>query len=503
MSPSEPAPPGFQADDARAGDARHRRVETWLRAGAGGARPCQRVIETSISWVFLFEDRALKLKKPVNFGFVDFTSLSRRRWAIHRELAFNRLTAPDIYRAVHAITLAGDGSLEWDGTGEVVDLALEMRRFSDDALLSRRAPADGALGETLGREIARVHLAARAISTGDGGAAGLAYVIGSNAGQLRAFASDLGAAAVEDLILAAQSTLAKTGDLLDARFAGGFCRPCHGDLHAGNIIIEAGVPILFDAIEFNDRLREIDILYDLAFLLMDLAFRGAPLAANRALNGWLDATARVLGEDIFVGLAALPLFQSTRAAVRAHVNAREGKFAEGRLYLDAARAYLRPAPPRLMAVGGLSGSGKTTFARREAPSLGAAPGAVILRSDEIRKRLWGVSPLERLPPQAYAPEVGARVYEALGEAARACLRAGQSVIADAAFLEPEDREAMEAVARDAGVPFQGIWLETAPDTARERLAARQGDASDADAAVLAAQMSRDTGPITWRRESLS
>jgi aminoglycoside phosphotransferase family enzyme/predicted kinase len=495
MSPSKSDSPGSPADAAL--DAR---IEAWLRAGAGGARPCQRVIETSISWVFLFEDRALKLKKPVNFGFVDFATLAQRRWAIDRELAFNSATAPDIYRAVHAITLKADGGIEWDGAGDVLDLALEMRRFSDDALLSRRPPADGPLGEALGREIARVHLAAAPVSPAGGGAQALAYVITSNAGQLRTFASELGTDAVEDLIAAAQLSHSQTRDLLDARFAKGFCRPCHGDLHAGNIIIEAGAPILFDAIEFNDRLRRIDILYDLAFLLMDLRFRGASEAANRALNGWLDAMAREQGDDLYAGLAALPLFQSTRAAVRAHVSAREGKFAEGRLYLDAARAYLKPSPPRLIAVGGLSGSGKTTFARSAAPAVGAAPGAVILRSDEIRKRLWGAPPLGRLPPEAYEPGASARVYEALSAAARTALMAGQAVIADAVFQQPQDRELIETVARDVGAPFEGIWLEASPEASRARLTARDGDASDADARVLATQMARDTGAISWRRQ---
>ncbi len=492
-----PSPPGPDADDAL-----DSRIDAWLRAGAGGERPCERVIETSISWVFLFQDRALKLKKPVNFGFVDFTTLERRRWASERELAFNRATAPDIYRALHAITLKDDGTLEWDGAGEVLDMAVEMRRFSDDALLARRPAADGALGEALGREIARVHLASPRVSGGDCGAAGLAYVIQSNAGQLRAFARDLGAEAVEGLIASAQDALDKTRGLLDARFLGGSCRPCHGDLHAGNIIIEAGGPILFDCIEFNDRLREIDILYDLAFLLMDLNHRGAWAAANRALNGWLDAMTRHSGEDLFAGLAALSLFQSTRAAVRAHVSAREGKIPEARRYLEAAGAYLNPAPPQLLAVGGLSGSGKTTYARKAAPGLGADPGAVVLRSDEIRKRLWGAQPLERLPPAAYEPEVSRRVYETLRDTARACLTAGHAVIADAVFLDLTDRQMIEAVAAEVGVPFAGIWLEVPPDTARARLKARQGDASDADAAVLAAQMARETGEIGWRRQSL-
>lgn len=474
------------------------RVEAWLRAGAGGRAACQKVIETSISWVFLYEDRALKLKRPVNFGFVDFTTPDLRGWATKRELAFNRMAAPSVYRSVRAITAAPDGALAFDGAGEVLDWALEMRRFADDALLVNRLPADGDLGEALGREIARLHLAAPKGSAG-GGAAGLAYVIASNAAQLRACGRDLGTEAVERLIAAADAALTRATPQLDARLAAGLCRACHGDLHTANIIVEAGVPILFDCIEFNDRLREIDVQYDLAFLLMDLSFRGSRLAANRALNGWLDVAAREMGDAAFAGLSLLPLQHSTRAAVRAHVCAREGKIAEGQAYLAAALAYLDPAPPRLVAVGGLSGSGKTTHARRLAAGLGAAPGAVVLRTDEIRKRLWGAKTLERLGPEAYGPDANVRVYGELRRLARLCLEAGQAVIADAAFLDPAEREAMEAVGAACGVPFEGLWLEAPPEVLAARIAGRRDDASDADLAVLSGQLARDMGMIGWRR----
>jgi aminoglycoside phosphotransferase family enzyme/predicted kinase len=474
-----------------------RRIVAWLRAGAGGATPCEKVIETSISWLFLFEDRALKLKKPVNFGFVDFSNRARREWAARRETAFNRATAPDLYRGVRAVTAEPGGALALDGPGETVDWLVEMRRFDDDALLSRRLPADGALGEALGREVARVHLAAPR-GTAGGGAAGTAYVTASNAEQFQRFAGVLGTDDVGRLIAATDAALGHGRDRLDRRLAQGFCRACHGDLHASNIIVEAGRPILFDGIEFNDRLREIDVLYDLAFLLMDLTFRDSAEAANRALNGWLDAMGREFETDVVDGLAVLALFQSVRAAVRAHVGAREDKADEARRYLAAAVRYLEPRAPGLVAVGGLSGSGKTTHARRLAPDFGAAPGAVVLRSDEIRKRQWRREPLERLPPEAYAPEATARVYEAILRDARAALTAGRSVIADAAFIDPRQREAVASLARACRVPFEGIWLEAPPDILR-RLAARRDDASDADAHVLATQETQDPGDIAWRR----
>jgi aminoglycoside phosphotransferase family enzyme/predicted kinase len=476
------------------------RVETWLRAGADGRAPCERIIETSISWVFLFEDRALKLKKPVNFGFVDFTTVDLRGWAAKRELDFNRPAAPNLYRAVHAITLGPGGGLVFDGPGEVLEWALDMRRFPEGALLLRQLPADGALGEALGREIAQQHIGAEP-GTAGGGAAGLAYVIESNTQQLRACAPDLGATAVETLISAAGLALAEARPQLDARLARGFCRACHGDLHTANIIVEAGRPVLFDCIEFNARLREIDIQYDLAFLLMDLTFRGSKAAANRALNGWLDATIRALGDDVFRGLALLPLQQSTRAVVRAHVCAREGKTSEGRAYLEAAIAFLAPSRPTLLAVGGLSGTGKTTYARARAPELGAAPGAIILRSDEIRKRLWRAQPLDRLEPEAYGPAANRDVYAEMRRLARLALGAGRTVIADAAFLDPAERAAIAGVAREGGVAFEGVWLEARADVLARRVAARRGDASDADVSVLQRQTTRDLGEITWRRQA--
>ena len=475
-------------------------VAQWMAEGAGRGAAAERVIETSIARVFLFADRVLKLKKPVDFGFLDFTTVEKRRWACERELAFNRETAPDLYRGVHAVTRDERGRLALDGAGEAVDWVVEMRRFDDAALLSQRpGGVEGPLAETLGREIARFHRRGRVIP-GEAGRDCLAYVLGSNAELLRRRADDLGANAVERLIAATRAEFDRLEPLLAARGAAGFVRRCHGDLHLGNIMVEHGRPVLFDCVEFNDALSEIDVLYDLAFLLMDLDFRDARPAANRALNGWLDEAAR--GFDpagLWAGLETLPLFQSVRAAVRAHVAVNQGEADVARRYLAAAEAHLAPVPVRLMTVGGYSGSGKTTFARAAAPEMGAAPGAVVLRSDEIRKRLWGRAPLDRLPPKAYAPGQSERVYGALFDAARDALGAGRAVILDAAFLRPGERAAAEDLARGAGAPFEGVWMAAAPDVLRARIAARTGDASDADLAVLEKQLTWDVGEVGWRR----
>ena len=477
-------------------------VVDWLAAGAGEAGRAERVIETSIAWVFLYADHALKLKKPVDFGFLDFTTREKRRWACERELAFNRETAPDLYRRVRTVTRDTAGRLALDGSGEAIDWLVEMRRFADDALLSNRPEGvDGSLAETLGREIARFH--ARARRGPDTGARdSAAYVKGSNAMLLRRKAGELGADAVEQLVEATDAAFARLAPVLSARGGDGFVRRCHGDLHLGNIMVEHGQPIPFDCIEFNDTLSDIDVLYDVAFLLMDLGFRGFGAAANRALNGWLDEAQRALpAAGFWEGLAALPLFLSLRAAVRAHVAVNQEEAEQARRYLAAALAHLAPARASLTAVGGFSGSGKTTWARAAAPELGAPPGAVLLRSDEVRKRLWGVAPLERLPPQAYTPEQSTRVYAALYEAAAAVLASGSAVILDAAFLRPEERAGAEALARQAGVVFEGVWMQAEPAALRARVAGRRGDASDADLAVIEAQLARDTGEIGWFRRT--
>jgi aminoglycoside phosphotransferase family enzyme/predicted kinase len=476
----------------------------WLARGAGGTMPAERVIETSIAKIFLFHGKALKLKKPVDFGFLDFSTPDQRRWAMDRELAFNAETAPDLYRKVVPVTRDTGGHLALDGDGEAIDWVLEMRRFEDGALLAGRPEAqDGGFIESLGREIARFH--GKAARVGDGaGRDCIDYVLNSNAFLLRQKAGVLGAGPVAELEEASRAEFARLEALLSERGAQGFVRRCHGDLHLSNIMVEHGKPVLFDCVEFNDTLSRIDVLYDLGFLLMDLSFQGAGPAANRAMNGWLDEAARDLSaEGFWSGLAALPLFQSVRAAVRAHVTVNQGEIELSRHYLDAALHHLTPPAPKLMAVGGYSGSGKTTVARDLAPELGAGPGAVVLRSDEFRKRLWGRSPLEKLPPKAYAAGQSERVYGALLDAARDCLAAGRAVVLDAAFLKPEERGAAEALARQAGAPFEGVWLEAPADVLRARIAARTGDASDADVGVLDRQLAFDVGEVRWDRRPAS
>jgi hypothetical protein len=301
-----------------------------------------------------------------------------------------------------------------------------------------------------------------------------------------------------------QERVALLAALVDRRRAAGKVRHCHGDLHLRNICLLDAKPTLFDCLEFDEALARIDVLYDLAFLLMDLEHRGLGHFANRVFNRYLDRSE----EDD--GLAAMPLFLSLRAAIRAHVTATALEHATGapagakmardaHHYLDLAERYLRPQPRRLVAIGGLSGTGKSTLAEGLAPELGLRPGARVLRSDVTRKLLLGVDPEERLPATAYTREISARVYDTLSRKAAVGLAAGYTVLIDAVALTAEERNSFAEVARATGVPFSGLWLEARPEAMADRIRGRVRDASDASPEILAEQLRHDTGKIDWVR----
>jgi hypothetical protein len=298
--------------------------------------------------------------------------------------------------------------------------------------------------------------------------------------------------------------LGRIETLLDERMAQGLVRRCHGDLHLRNICVIDGRPTIFDGIEFNDAIACIDVLYDLAFLLMDLDHRGLRSYANLVLNRYLRH-----GDDL-PGLAAMPLFLSVRAAVRAKVSVSmadsqrdalttQTLYDEAGVYFRTARTYLELAPPHLVAIGGPSGTGKTSLARALAPGIGAPPGALHLRSDVLRKTRLGVDELTCLPPAAYTQKESEQVYEELVARARAGLAAGRSVIADAVYATPDERAGIEAVAEELGVPFSGVWLEAPEEVMMSRLAARQDDASDATPEVVRRQLEADLGDVAWHR----
>jgi predicted kinase len=261
-------------------------------------------------------------------------------------------------------------------------------------------------------------------------------------------------------------------------------------------------PVLFDAIEFSDAYSCIDVLYDLAFLLMDLDRHGLRDQANTVLNRYLEVT----GDHC--GLAALPLFLSCRAAVRAHtalaaseaVNDEKLQKAQQQTaaqLLERAVAYLAKMSPRLLAIGGVSGTGKTTLARDLAPFIGAPPGAVIIRSDIIRKQLMGVVETDRLSEAAYTPAMTTKVYDRITELARVTLSSGYSVIADAVFGKESERRNLAVLAKCAGASFDGLWLEAPSELLKNRINSRIGDASDATIDVLRAQLQFVFPPQDW------
>ncbi len=449
-------------------------------------------VETHISRVFVGRDTVWKLRKPVRLSFLDFSSLAARERFSRREFALNAPHAPGLYRDVVPVTRAADGRLALGGAGEAVDWVVRMAPVPAADFLDRVA-ARGALTpvllDALGDAVAAMHGALPAVSGVDAVAA-MARVIAGNARA--AEEAGLAPAAVGAWRAAAEARHAALAPWLRARARDGFIRRAHGDLHLGNLCLWQGRPVPFDALEFDEDLATIDLGYDLAFLLMDLEARADRAAANRVLNRYVARTG-----DVAL-TRGLPLWLSCRAMVRAHVLARLGKEDAAR-YLAFARAALDPAPPCLVAIGGLQGTGKTTLARALAPALGAAPGALILRTDESRKRLAGRAPEDRLPPEAYTRAATEAVYAALEEGAATALAGGHAAIADAVFLDPAERARIAAIAAAAGVAFRGLWLEAPLAVLEARLMARRGDASDADVAVLRQAAARDPGPITWAR----
>ena len=460
-------------------------------------------IDTHISHLFLTGDRVFKLKRAVRLPYLDFSTPARRLAACEAELRLNRRTAPELYLGLRRITEAEEGP-EFDGDGALLDAVVEMRRFDQDALFDRMARR-GALTsrhlDELATEIAQFHAGAE-IDTQADGAGIMAHVLKINAAGFRqdGFFSE---AEISRLCAAFESALDGHAARLNARARDGHVRRCHGDLHLRNICLYEGRVRLFDCIEFNESLATIDVLYDLAFLAMDLWHRGLRSAASRVVNRYCDMA---LSEEDGFGL--MPFFMALRAAVRALVSATQARTVardrdelthEARAYFDLAERLLAPGQARLVAVGGLSGSGKSTLAAALAPRLGRAPGARVISSDRTRKAMFGTPPDQPLPPEAYGAEVSARIYARIAERAERLLRDGVTVIADAVHERAEDRARIETAARAAQAPFDGVWLCAPADQLRARLLTRDPGASDADADVLARQLDRAPAMTGWDR----
>lgn len=463
----------------------------FLIAQDGG--PCD-VTTTHISIVVLGALRAYKIKRPVRFPYLDFSTPYLRLEMCAREFRLNRLYAPELYLGVHRITREWDGRLAFEGDGACVDSVVVMRRFADDMLFDRMA-REGSLSrdmiETLARRIAHFHDAALPDCV-RGGALALRESLGHAIEALR----QTGLAPMSEIdALAAKlsDALVANTSLIETRRRAGAVRLCHGDLTLRNICLYEGTPTPFDCLEFSDDIATIDVLYDLAFLLMDLWRANAFDFGNLAFNRYLDA------RDETDGLPLLPFFQSFRATIRAHVEASQGHRTVAQGYLTLAQELLTEPRPRLIAIGGFSGSGKSGLATALAPRIGVAPGVRILNSDRIRKQMFNVAPTARLPAEAYASAVSEKVYRQLFDAARETLAQGWPVIVDAVFDRLADRQMAEEIAQQLDVPFQGVWLDADFDQRVVRVERRVNDVSDATRDVLTLQLEKDTGVIGWRR----
>ena len=465
-----------------------------------------RRIDTHANVIFLAGDRALKVKRAVRLPFLDYSSLAKRQAACASELEVNRVFAPELYRRVVPIVRDSTGRLALGGDGEPIEWAVEMLRFDENQTLDRIAEVRG-IDDALARKLAETIVAMHArvpVVDASSWIAALDRFLPQNAAAFweapALFPPDLAA----KLDYAARAALERLRPLLAGRGRRGLVRRGHGDLHLGNIALLEGRPVPFDAIEFDPDVAAGDVLYDLAFVLMDLLERGLGRAANIVFNGY--CTQLQSAEDLD-GLAALPFFLSVRAAIRAKVTAARLQYAgpkDQASLSEAAKAYFRlatellsPPPPMLIAIGGLSGTGKSSLARELAPHVAPAPGALLLRSDVERKRLFGVAETEHLPPEAYSAEATARVYGIVADKASRVLAARHSAIVDAVFAKPEERTAVEAIAASAKTAFRGLFLVADIQTRLDRVGTRDLDASDANAAVAVQQESFALGRIAW------
>jgi aminoglycoside phosphotransferase family enzyme/predicted kinase len=452
--------------------------------------------------IFLAGPFAYKLKRAVKLAFMDYSTVERRRAMLQEEFDVNRDAAPELYVSVNPITRGADARLEIGGDGAVMDWILTMRRFDQSDLLDNmagRGVLPLGLMDILADVIVAMHRRAPVVRRKEPEI--FCQTALDNISPLRE--TFMESTAVDRIARHIGETCEALKEHLRQRSAQGFVRRCHGDLHLRNIVCLDGQPTPFDALEFDATLATGDVYYDLAFLLMDLDHRELPSHANRIFNRYVSITGDI------AGLSGLPLFLAVRAAVRTKVAVASGSLAHGsdaaawktdaQNYLRLADSYLPAPTPRLLAIGGLSGTGKSRAAYEIAPKVSPAPGALVLRTDEIRKRLHQVADTTRLPKHAYETSVTDRVYSILLADARRCLEAGYSCILDAVFAGPEERLNAEAVAASLGVPFVGCWLEASLTVRQARINQRTNDASDADASIAEKQEAYDLGKISWHR----
>lgn len=487
-----------RASRARAEDAGVDAFIAALRDPACYPHPVQavEVLETHISWVLLAGEYAYKVKKPVRLPFLDFSTLSARRRYCEEELRLNRRTAPEIYLEVVPIVQTARGpAMALAGNlaapSVPLDYALKMRRFADGALaesLARRGALGPAQIDAIAQRVAQFHALLPCAVAADafGSAAQVCGPALGNFDQIGALPAAAGSAArLAQLRAWTARECERLAAVFDARRDAGSVRECHGDLHLGNIAFIDGRPTPFDCIEFDPALRWIDVMSEVAFLVMDLLAHGAPALAWRLLNAWLEASGDYEGMTVF------RFYLVYRAMVRAKVALLRADAAGFDAYLALAASLAPPGRAMLIAMHGLSGAGKTTVAQ----ALLERIGAVRVRSDVERKRLHGLPAPARsasaLDAGLYAAAASERTYARLAHLAAAAVRSGYPAIADAAFLQREERDRFSTLAAEAGAQFLIVSCEAGDAVLRRRIASRAlqgGDASEAGLPVLERQL---------------
>jgi aminoglycoside phosphotransferase family enzyme/predicted kinase len=458
------------------------------------------IVETHISWIFLTGSFAYKLKKPVDLGFLDFSTLERRRSCCYEELRLNRRLCPDLYLDVLPVT-AQEGTCRVGGDGTIVDYVVRMVQFDRTMELDRLLAAEAltpAIVDQIAGIVSAFHLAAphAATDTPQGTPDVLLVPMLENLDRTgKIVHSPDETAAMEQIRAWTLEEHRRRTALMQERKASGSIRECHGDMHTGNMVLRNGKVDIFDCIEFNPNLSVIDIISDAAFLFMDLQHAGRNDLAWRFLNGWLAVT----GD--FPSLRLLRLYCTYRAMVRAKVTAirlsqeedesgRRQILKEHRSYLALASSYVHSTKPMLILTHGVSGTGKSFISAR----LADAPGCLHLRSDIERKRLFGISPYESSRSSGhdiYTSDASERTYRALLEAADAALSGGWPVIVDATFLKERQRRPFIELADSCGAACRILVLSAPEAVLRERVRARLeagGDPSEADIAVLESQL---------------
>jgi hypothetical protein len=458
------------------------------------------LIETHISWVILAGSYAYKIKKSLDLGFLDFSTLEKRRFYCQEELRLNKRLAPMMYLSVVPITGTAEFP-QWAGAGEAIEYAVKMRAFPQQAQLDR-VLALGALTagqiDILAKYIANFHnqIEVAGMKNWYGNPESVLKPVEENFKQIREHTQNLKALdMLSELEYWSQKNFQEMESFFAERKINGFVRECHGDLHLRNITWMDDGPVVFDCIEFSPGLRWIDVINDVAFLVMDLQDRGQPAMAQRFLNSYLEHT----GD--YGGLEVLQFYKIYRALVRAKIDAirsrqagiTPGEQAEAKQdfleYLNLALRYIRPKRPHLIVTYGMSASGKSTVSR----SLLELLGAVRVRSDVERKRLFGLKPDDdgqsALGKGIYSTEATEKTYRKLEELAAKIIDAGYPVIVDAVFLNYQEREHFRKLAKNKQIPFTILECTTDEKTLRQRIAERKNDISDADLKVLELQLS--------------